>query len=87
MNHVHYDSMAYYGNNILLWHAADIPHLDNHTKIYLQELSTLTSSLPDHAQHITLEEYTIEVIRIIEVTSLVPSDVNPAMIKTEVLYP
>ena len=36
VNHLHFDGMADYGNDILLGQAADIPHLDNHTKIYLQ---------------------------------------------------
>ena len=35
VNHLHYDGTTDYGNNILMRKAADIPNLDNHTKIYL----------------------------------------------------
>ena len=64
VNHLHYDGMTDYGKDILLRQAAEIPHLDNHTKRHLQELSALTLLLPNQAQHIILEEYTIEVIRL-----------------------
>ena len=64
VNHLHYDVMKDYGNNVLLVQAEDIPHLNNHTKRYFQELSAITRSLPDQAQPISLEEYTKEVIRL-----------------------
>ena len=54
VNHLHYDGMTDYGNDILLRQAEDTPHLENHTKIYFQELSTLTLQLPDQSQPITL---------------------------------
>ena len=87
VNHLHFDGITKYGNDILLVRAADIPHLDIHTKIYLQELSTLTCSLPDQAQPISLEEYTEEVGRLREGTSSGTSSVTPAMVKTEFLDP
>ena len=55
VNHLHYDGMIDYGNNILIGQASDIPHLDNHTKRYPQELSALTRSLPNQEQPIILE--------------------------------
>ena len=54
VNHLRYDVMTYYGNDILLRQAEDTPHIENHTKIYFQELSTLTLQLPDQSQPITL---------------------------------
>ena len=36
VNQLHYDDMTDYGNDILLGQAADIPHIDNHTKRYIQ---------------------------------------------------
>ena len=86
VKHLQYDGMADFGNDILLGQAADIPHLDNHTKIYLQELSALTRLLPNQAQTIALEEYTIEVRRLRKGISSGPSDATPKMVKTEVLY-
>ena len=56
VNHLHFDDMTDYGNDILLRQAADIPQLDNHTKSYLQEISTIRRSLHDQAQPISLEE-------------------------------
>ena len=47
MNHFHFDGMTEYVNAILLGIAADIPQLDIHTKIYLQELSATHPSLPE----------------------------------------
>ena len=64
VDHLHFDGMTYYGNEILLVQAADIPYLDIYTKIYLQELAALTRSLPKKPQPIPLEEYTKEVIRL-----------------------
>ena len=61
--------------------AADITHLESYTKSYLQELASLTRSLPDKSQPIYLEEYTKEVNRLREVTSSGPSDVTHAMVK------
>ena len=55
VNHLLYDGMTDYGNNILLGQAADIPHLDNYTKIYLQGLVALTRSLPNQANLISLK--------------------------------
>ena len=55
VNYLHYDGMTEFGKDILLGQAAEIPHLGNHTERYLQELSTLTRSLPEQAQPITLE--------------------------------
>ena len=48
----HFDGMLNYGNNILLGQAADILHLENHTKRRLQQLAALTRSLPDQVQQI-----------------------------------
>ena len=59
INHLLYNGMTDYGNNIDLGKASDIPHLDKYTKIFLQELSALTLSLPNQAHPIYLEEYTI----------------------------
>ena len=50
VNQLHFDGMNDYGNNIILVQAADIPHLDNHTKIYLQELASLKRTLLDKYQ-------------------------------------
>ena len=85
VKHLQYDGMADFGNDILLGQAADIPHIDNNTKIHLQELSALICSLPNQAQPTTLGEYTIEVSWLREGTSSGPSDVTPVMVKTEVL--
>ena len=87
VNHLHFDGMTDYGNNILIVQAADILHLENHTKWYLQELAGLTQSLPDQAQPISLEEYTKEVSRLRKGTLSGPSNVNPTMVNTEVLDP
>ena len=62
VNHLNLDGMTDYGNYILLGQAADIPHLENHTKRYLQELAALTRFLPGQSQPISVEEYTKEVI-------------------------
>ena len=64
MKHLHFDGTTYYINAIILVQAADILHLGNHTKRYLQEIAALTRSLPYKAQPISLEEYTKEVIRL-----------------------
>ena len=58
VNHLHFDGMTDYGNDILIGQAADIPHLDNHTKRYLQELAAITRPLPEQSEPISLEEYT-----------------------------
>ena len=87
VNHLHFDGMTEYGNGILLGGSADIPHLDIYTKRYLQELSAITSSLPDQAQPVSMKEYTKEVGRLREGTSSRPSDATPAMVRTEVLDP
>ena len=50
VKHLRFDGMTYYINNIILVQAADIPHLDNHTKIYLQELASLKRTLLDKYQ-------------------------------------
>ena len=55
VNHLHYDGITDYGNDILLGQAVDIPHLENNTKRLLQELAAITRSLPDQAQPISLE--------------------------------
>ena len=68
VNHLHFNGMAEYGNNILLGQTADTPHLDIHTKRYLQELAAITLSLPDQPQPIPMEEYTKEVGRTREET-------------------
>ena len=57
-NHLHFDGIIDYGNNILLGQAKDILHLDNYTKRYFQELDSLARFLPDQAQPISLKEYT-----------------------------
>ena len=64
VNHLHFDGMTEYGNYIILRQAADIPHLDNHTKRYLQELAAITRPLPEQSEPIPLEEYTKEVNRL-----------------------
>ena len=56
VNHLLYDGMADYGNDIILEQAGEIPHLDKYTKIYLHELYTLTRYLPDQAHPISMEE-------------------------------
>ena len=55
VNHLHFDGMTEYGNEIILGKAAGILHLDIHTKRYLQDLVEITRSLPDQAQTISLE--------------------------------
>ena len=47
VNHLHYDGMPDYGNDILLVQVADTPHLDNHKKRYHHALYALKLSLPD----------------------------------------
>ena len=59
VNQLHFDGINDYGNDIILGQATDIPHLDNHTKIYLWELATLTHTLPNEYQTISLKEYAI----------------------------
>ena len=55
VNHVQFDGMTEYVKNILLGQAADILHLDNHTKRYLQEKASITRLLPDEWEPIYLE--------------------------------
>ena len=52
VNHLHFNGVTDYGNNILLGQAADIPHLEIYTKRYLQDLASLTCLLPNKAQPI-----------------------------------
>ena len=52
VNHLNFDDMAKYGNDILIVTAAEIPDLELHTKIYLHQLSTIPRSLTDHYQSI-----------------------------------
>ena len=56
VNHLHFDGMNEYRNDILLGKVADISELDPHKKIYLCKIAAITSSLPDQAQPISLEE-------------------------------
>ena len=60
VNHLHFNGITDYGNEILLVQAADIPHLDIYTKRYLQELADLTHSIPNKSHPVSLEEYTNE---------------------------
>ena len=55
VNHLNFDDMKKYGNNILLGMEAEIPDLDHYTKRYLHQLSAMTHSLPDESQPISLE--------------------------------
>ena len=66
VNHLHFDGTTEYGNGILLGRAADILHLDIHTKIYPQELAAINHSLFYQSKTIYLEEYTEEVGRLRE---------------------
>ena len=87
VRNLHFDGMTKYEHDILLGRSADTPHIEIHTKRYLQELATPNRSLYDQAQPTYLEEYTEEVGCLREGTSLGPSDATPKMVKTEVLDP
>ena len=66
VKHLRFDGMTYYINNIILVQSANILHLGNHTKRYLQEIAAQTRSLPYKSQPISLEEYAIEANRLRE---------------------
>ena len=55
VNHLHFDGMTEYGNIIILGISEDIPDLDPHTRIYINEIATTTPYINDEAQHISLE--------------------------------
>ena len=57
INHLKFDGMNKYGNDILLGISVETPQLDPYTRMYLNQLSTITRSLHDQAYTISLEEY------------------------------
>ena len=87
VNHLNFDGMTKYSNYIILGRAVEIPDLDPYTRIYLNQISTITRSLPDQDQPISLEKYIKEVRRLREATFSGPSYFNPAMVKSEALDP
>ena len=54
VNHLHFDGMTQYGNDILLGIIADIPDLEPLTRSYINYISTTTPSLPDQDHPISL---------------------------------
>eukprot|EP00957_Ditylum_brightwellii_P097932 7458650-Ditylum_brightwellii.AAC.1 len=64
-----------------------IPHLDQHTQLYLDQLRRVDNAIVSKAEPMTFDEYVGEVKRLQERTSSGPSMVTPAMIKTEILDP
>ena len=57
--------------------------VDEHTQAYLDQLVSIKGHLPDKAEPIPFPDFQLEVKRLREKTSSGPSDVTPAMIKTE----
>ena len=57
VNHLNFDGMAKYDSDILLVRAVEIPNIDPYTRRYFYQLSTITRSLPDQSQPISLGEY------------------------------
>ena len=57
VNHINFDVMTKYGNNILLGTATEIPEFNIRTERYLNQLDKMKHYLLDHAQPISLEKY------------------------------
>eukprot|EP00957_Ditylum_brightwellii_P197554 15050705-Ditylum_brightwellii.AAC.1 len=58
--------------------------VDEYTQAYLDQLVSIKGHLPDKAELIPFPDFQLEDKRLREKTSSGPSDVTPAMIKTEV---
>ena len=87
IQHQGYNGMIDYGDQILLGTAQKIPELEADTNNFLQELVSITGSLSEKYEPLSLEQYVAEVNRLRETTSSSPSDITPAMIKTDSLDP
>lgn len=85
VNHLNYNGMTDYGDALLLGKAPELEGLDEYTTTYLSQLRAVDGHLPSPATPISFDEYTTEVNRLREGTSSGPSDVTPAMIKTELM--
>ena len=76
-----------FSNQLLLGTAPDLPSLHEHTKTFLKQLRLIKGRLTPLVTPITQQEYTEEVNRLREATSLGNSYTTPAMVKTEALDP
>ena len=66
-----------YGDQIILYMAQKIPELEIDTNNFLQKLVSITGSLPNKAEPISIEQYITKVNRLRETTSSGPSDITP----------
>ena len=87
IQHLEYNGITDYGDQIILGTAQKIPELEADTNNFLQKIVSITGSLPNKAYPLSLEQYITEVNRLREETYFVPSDITPEMAKTEALDP
>ena len=64
IQHLEYNGMSDYGDQIILGTAHKIPELEADTNNFLQKLVSITGSLPDKAEPLSLEQYITEVNRL-----------------------
>ena len=69
--------MTYYGDQIILGTVQQITKLEPDTNNFLQKLVSITGSLPNKAEPISIEQYITKVNRLRETTSSGPSDITP----------
>ena len=87
IQHLEYNGMTYNGNQILLGPAQKITELEADINNFFKNLVSITGSLPYKAEPLSLEKYITEFNCLQETTSSGPSDIPPAMVKTEGLDP
>ena len=87
IQHLEYNGIKYYGDQILVGKSQKIPKLEVDTNISLQKLVSITGSLPEKAEPLSLKQYITEVNRLQETTSFGTSDITQTIVKPEARDP
>ena len=83
VNHLNFNGIYDYGDDIILGSAAEISDINLCTKGYLYHLPSITHSLPDNYQQIPIEAYLKYIKCLIEATSSGLSDMTPVTVNTK----
>ena len=77
--------MADHGDQNILDIAQQLPELEANNNNFPQKLASITGSIHNKAEPISFGQYITEFNRLRETTPSGPSDITPAMVKTEAL--